>query len=150
MTAQPQATHSDRDHAREALEHVCARGDYEAAREYYSPDFIDHVNEMESRGQEGIRHSVGLYLLVFTDLRIRVEDQIVEGDRVVSRWTAEGTNRGKHIRLPGITISHFADGKIVEDWTSSDNLGLLRQLGLWRTLLLGAAWPAPEVKRRRE
>ena len=35
MTAQPQTTHSDRDHAREALERVCARGDYEAARDYY-------------------------------------------------------------------------------------------------------------------
>jgi predicted ester cyclase len=125
---------------------VCARGDFDAAREYYSPDFIDHVNEMEYRGQEGIRQSVGLYLLVFTDLRIRVEDQIVEGDRVVSRWIADGTNRGKHIRLPGITISHIADGKIVEDWTSSDNLGLLRQLGLRRTLLLGVDWLAAQVK----
>jgi predicted ester cyclase len=149
MTAQPQTTRSDREHAREALEHVCARGDLEAARDFYSPDFIDHVNEMEYRGQDGIRQSVSLYHLVFTDLRIRVEDQIVEGDRVVSRWTAEGTNRGKRIRLPGITISHLADGKIVEDWTSSDNLGLLRQLGPWRTLLLGAAWLAAHVKRRR-
>jgi predicted ester cyclase len=149
MSTQPQTTNSDRDHAREALERVCARGDFEAAREYYSPDFIDHVNEMEYRGQEGIRQSVGLYHLVFTDLRIRVEDQMVEGDRVVSRWTAEGTNRGRHIRLPGMTISHIADGKIVEDWTSSDNLGLLRQLGPWRTLWLGVDWLAARVKGRR-
>ena len=149
MTAQPQTTRSDADHAREALESVCARGDFEAARDYYSPDFIDHVNEMEYRGQEGIRQSVGLYHLVFTDLSIRVEDQIVEGDRVVSRWTAEGSNRGKRIRLPGITISHIAGGKIVEDWTSSDNLGLLRQLGPWRTLLLGVDWLVAQVKRRR-
>jgi len=149
MSTQPQTTSSDRDHAREALERVCARGDFEAAREYYSSDFIDHVNEMEYRGQDGIRQSVGLYHLVFTDLRIRVEDQIVEGDRVVSRWTAEGTNRGKGLRLPGITISHIADGKIVEDWTSSDNLGLLRQLGPWRTLLLGVDWLAAQVKGRR-
>jgi predicted ester cyclase len=149
MTAQPQTTSSDRDHAREALEQVCARGDFEAARNYYSPDFIDHVNEMEYRGQDGIRQSVALYHLVFTDLRIRVEDQIVERDRVASRWTAEGTNRGKHIRLPGITISHIADGKIVEDWTSSDNLGLLRQLGPRRTLLLGVDWLVTQVKERR-
>jgi predicted ester cyclase len=149
MTTQSETARSDRDHAREALERVCARGDFDAAREYYSPDFIDHVNEMEYRGQEGIRQSVGLYHLVFADLCIRVEDQIVEGDRVVSRWTAEGTNRGKYLRLPGITISHIADGKIVEDWTSSDNIGLLRQLGPWRTLLLGVDWLAAQVKRRR-
>jgi predicted ester cyclase len=149
MTTQPETASSARDHAREALERVCARGDFDAARDYYSPDFVDHVNEMEYRGQEGIRQSVGLYLLVFTDLRIRVEDQIVEGDRVVSRWTAEGTNRGKRLRLPGITISHISDGKIVEDWTSSDNLGLLRQLGLWRTLLLGVDSLVARAKRRR-
>ena len=149
MSTQPETAQSDRDHAREALERVCARGDFEAAREYYSPDFIDHVNEMEYRGQDGIRQSVGLYQLVFTDLRIHVEDQIVDGDRVVSRWTAEGTNRGKSIRLPGITISHIADGKIVEDWTSSDNLGLLRQLGPRRTLLLGFDWLVAQVKQRR-
>src|SRR5436190_6015428 len=149
MTAQSQTTHSDRDRAREALERVCARGDFDASRDYYSADFIDHVNEMEYRGQEGIRQSVGLYHLVFTDLRIRVEDQVVEGDRVVSRWTAEGTNRGKLIRLPGISISHLANGKIVEDWTSSDNLGLLRQLGPWRTLLLGVDWLVAQAKGRR-
>jgi hypothetical protein len=43
MTTQPQTARSDREHAREALERVCARGDFDAARDYYSPDFIDHV-----------------------------------------------------------------------------------------------------------
>src|ERR1700730_6079701 len=148
MSAQPETAGSDRERARHALERVCARGDFDAARDYYSADFVDHVNEMEYRGQDGIRRSVGLYLLVFADLRIRVEDQVVEGYRVVSRWTAEGTNRGKTIRLPGITISQFADGKIVEDWTSSDNLGLLRQLGPRRTLLLGVDWLVARAKKR--
>ena len=58
MTTQPETASSDRDHAREALERVCARGDFEAAGDYYSADFIDHVNETEYRGQEGIRESV--------------------------------------------------------------------------------------------
>jgi hypothetical protein len=48
MTAHPQTAHSDRDRAREALERVCARGDFEAAREYYSPEFIDHVTRFVS------------------------------------------------------------------------------------------------------
>ena len=37
-------------------------------------------------------------------------------------------------------ISRIEDGEIVEDWSASDNLGVLRQLGPWRTLLLGLAW----------
>lgn len=40
------------------------------------------------------------------------------------------------MRLRGIVISRFEEGKIVEDWASSDTLGLARQLGVWRSLLL--------------
>jgi ketosteroid isomerase-like protein len=90
-------------------------------------------------GTRGSGESLGLYQLLFRDgdLRIRVEDQIAEGDRVVSRWVAEGHNRGRPLRLWGITISHIADGEIVEDWSASDNLDVLRQLGPRRLLLLG-------------
>ena len=42
--------------------------------------------------------------------------------------------------LPGITISRFEDGKIAEDWTVSDNLGLLRQIGVRRALALAARY----------
>ena len=90
----------------------------------------------------GIAESLALYQLLFADgdLRIRVVDQIGEGDRVVSRWVAEGHNRRRKLRLWGITISHFADQEIVEDRSASDNLDVLRQLGLRRALLLGLDW----------
>lgn len=130
------------DLARHALEQVCSGSDPSAAVGVYSPDFHDHVNAREYRGHEGIRQSLGLYQLVFTDgdLRIRVEDQVSEGERVASRWVAEGHNRGRPIRIWGIVISRIEDGEIVEDWAASDNLHLIRQLGPWRLLLLGLAW----------
>ena len=124
-------------HARTALEQVCARGDLARARELYADDFIDHVNALEFRGQEGIARSVALYRAIFPDLRIDVVDQLVEDDRVASRWVLRGTHRGRPVTLPGITISRFADARIAEDWTTSDNLALLRQLGLRRGLALG-------------
>ena len=40
------------------------------------------------------------------------------------------------MELWGIVISRFADGKIIEDWAASDTLTLVRQLGVWRSLLL--------------
>jgi predicted ester cyclase len=128
--------------ARHALERVCSNADPAAAAGVYSRDFLDHVNARDYRGHDGIRESLSLYQLVFRDgdLRIRVEDQVAEGDRVVSRWTAEGHNRGRRLRLWGITISHIAGGEIVEDWSASDNSDLLRQLGVRRTLLLGLDW----------
>jgi predicted ester cyclase len=130
------------DLARHALEQVCSGSDAAAAVGVYSPDFHDHVNAREYRGYDGIRRSLGLYQLVFSDgdLRIRVEDQVSEGERVASRWVAEGHNRGRAIRIWGIVISRVEDGEIVEDWAASDNLELIRQLGPWRTLLLGIAW----------
>jgi hypothetical protein len=128
--------------ARHALERVCAGSDPSAAVGVYSPDFRDHVNAAEYRGHEGIRQSLGLYQLVFSDgdLRISVEDQVTEGDRVASRWVAEGHNRGRPIRIWGIVISRIEGGEIVEDWAASDNLQLIRQLGPWRLLLLGLEW----------
>jgi predicted ester cyclase len=134
---------SDRaDLARHALEQVCSGSDPSAAFGVYSRDFHDHVNASEYRGHDGIRQSLGLYQLVFSDgdLRIRVEDQVSEGERVASRWVAEGHNRGRPIRIWGIVISRIEDGEIVEDWAASDNLQLIRQLGPWRLFLLGVAW----------
>ena len=136
------ATSYPTDLARHALEQVCAGSDASAAVGVYSPEFHDHVNAREYRGYDGIRQSLGLYQLVFSDgdLRIRVEDQVTEGQRVASRWVAEGHNRGRTIRIWGIVISRIEDGEIVEDWAASDNLDLIRQLGPWRTLRLGIAW----------
>jgi predicted ester cyclase len=124
--------------ARRAIEEVCARGDFEKAAQFYSPDFRDHVNDLEYHGLDGVRESVSLYRSVLPDLEITVEDQLVDEDRVASHWTATGTNRGRRVTIRGITISHVVEGKIVEDWGYSDTAGLLRQLGLLRSAALGA------------
>jgi predicted ester cyclase len=128
--------------ARDALERVCSGSDPSAAVGVYSRDFHDYVNAAEYRGHDGIRKSLGLYQLVVSDgdLRIHVEDQVTEGDRVASRWVAEGHNRGRPVRIWGIVISRVDGGEIVEDWAASDSLDLVRQLGPWRTLLLGIAF----------
>lgn len=127
-------------HARTALEQVCARGDLARARDLYAEDFVDHVNALEFRGQEGIAKSVALYRAIFPDLRIDVVDQVADDDRVVSRWVLHGTHHGRHVTLPGITISRFENDRIAEDWTVSDNLGLLRRLGVRRGLALAARY----------
>jgi predicted ester cyclase len=129
---------SQSDHAREALEQVCARGNLQRARELYAEDFIDHVNTLDFHGHDGIARSVALYRALFPDLEIRVLDQTADGDRVTSRWMLHGTHKGRAVTLPGITISRFENGKIAEDWTVSDNLELLRRLGVRRGLALAA------------
>ena len=141
MAAVPVTT-DDRELARHALEKVCSGSDPSAAAGVYSRDFRDHVNARDYEGHDGIRKSLALYQLVFRDgdLSIRVEDQVSEGDRVVSRWVAEGHNRGRPLRTWGIVVSRIENGEIAEDWAASDSLDLIRQLGIRRSILLAVDW----------
>lgn len=122
--------------AKGAIERVCSGTGLDPASRYYSPAFRDHVNDLEFHGLEGVRRSVNMYKSALSDIVITVEEQLVDGDRVTSRFVVMGTNHGRRVRFNGIAISRFENGLIVEDWSVTDTLGMLRQLGLWRALAL--------------
>jgi predicted ester cyclase len=128
--------------AKAALERVCSGANLDPASRYYSAEFVDHVNDLEFSGLDGAEQSIALYKQALSNLQIRVHEQLVEGNRVTSRFTVSGSCRGRHVRFGGITISRFEVGLIVEDWSMIDTLSMARQLGLWRTLWLA-------VKQRR-
>jgi steroid delta-isomerase-like uncharacterized protein len=107
--------------------------------EVYSPDLVWHEPEGDVRGSEEAKQYVGMYLEAFPDTNFTIEDMIAEGDKVVTRWTARGTHRGelqgiaptnKQVTITGITVHRIEGGKIVEEWDSGDNLGLMQQLGV--------------------
>ena len=90
-------------------------------------------------GPEGIKQFVQIYRTAFPDVHITINDQIADGDKVVTRWTATGTHKGqlmgiaatnKHATVTGVDIARFHDGKVVEAWASYDMYGLLQQLGV--------------------
>jgi len=120
------ATPTNRDIARTALEQVCARGDMLLAPSCYAEDFADHFANAEYHGLEGVQRSTALYRALFDDLAFEVVDQVAEHDRVASRWVLTGSNRGRDVRLWGITLSHLRDGRIIEDRTGFDSLEPLR------------------------
>ena len=126
---------NNREVARTAIEQVCARGDMDLAPSCYADDFADYFASSEYHGLEGVRKSTELYRQLFDDLRFEVVDQVAEGDRVANRWVLTGTNRGRPVKLWGITLSRLRDGRIAEDWTGFDSLELVRQLGVIRTVL---------------
>lgn len=129
--------HDFAERARQAIEIVCA-GDLSHMEDFYSPDFVDHVNDMIFRGYQGGEESVAFYRALFRGLEMGAEEQISEGDRVATRWILQGTYHGRRVTLRGITISRFGqDGRILEDHGHTDSIALLRQLGISRTLLLG-------------
>ena len=119
-----------------ALERVCSGAGLDPPSRYYSPKFVDHVNSLKFYGLEGIRLSLELYTNVLSDIKIEVVDQLVEGNRVTSRFVIKGVNRGRQAHFNGITISRFENGLIIEDWSVTDTISMLRQLGLWRSILV--------------
>ena len=75
----------------------------------------------------------------FPDLHVAVEHMVATDDELAFAYTVTGTQRGplmghpatgKTVSFRGMQISRFdSDGKLVERWGSSDELGMLRQLG---------------------
>jgi len=68
-----------------------------------------------------------------------VEDVIAEEDRVVVRWTAQGTQQGellgvpptgKQVTVTGIDVYRIENGRTAEHWGNFDQLGMLQQLGV--------------------
>jgi steroid delta-isomerase-like uncharacterized protein len=126
--------------ARQVLE-VFGSGDLDVLDELVSANAVDHDTQNPNgniRGPEGSKLTIAMYREAFPDLRMKVEDQIAVGDKVVTRWTAIGTHDGDLPGLPasgnkstvtGIGIDRFEDGKIVEAWTNWDTLGMMQQLG---------------------
>ena len=128
-------------------EEIFNQGNLALADEIFSPDFTWHEAHLPPlpQGPESIKTFATVLRGAFPDLHLNLEDIVAEGDRVVNRWTFQGTHQGEFYGVPptgrtvsisGIDIWRVRDGKIVENQQVVDNLGLLQQLG---------AIPQPEL-----
>src|SRR5712691_12698889 len=126
--------------ARRVNDEVWSGGRLEVIDELIADDFVTTVvgAPEQIRGRQGFREFVVMYRTAFPDLRITVDEQIAEGDIVVTRWTATGRNEGELMGMPatgkqattaGVNINRISSGKLVEGWGLFDQLGLLQQLG---------------------
>lgn len=126
---------------RRLLEEVMSGGKLGLLDELVAADYVDHdpANPPDlPAGREGLKQLVSGYRAAFPDVKMTVEDQIAQGDKVVTRWTARGTHKGdlmgisatgKQVTITGIFIDRVAGGKLVESWANWDTLGMLQQLG---------------------
>jgi hypothetical protein len=78
MAVRMKSEHDYAAQARQAIEIVCS-GDVLRMEEFYSPDFVDHVNNMTFHGYEGGRESLAFYGTLFKGYRMGVEEQVTEG-----------------------------------------------------------------------
>jgi steroid delta-isomerase-like uncharacterized protein len=93
-------------------------------------------------GPEGTKQIVTMYRNAFPDVHFTIDEQIAEGDRVVTRWTAHGTHQGELAGIPatgnlstvtGITVDRIVNGKIAESWGIFDQFRMMQQLGVIST-----------------
>jgi predicted ester cyclase len=113
-----------------------------AVDEICSGDFVQHnAYGEEVRGLENYKKRVADLCRACPDLHFVVDDVVVEGDKVASRWTMTGTQMGdlhhavdlpatgRKVTAQWIAIDRIEDGKFVESWEKFDTLGMMRQLG---------------------
>jgi len=114
-------------------------GDLSVVDDYYAPEYVRHSVDPERRGREYLKESILSLRRGFPDLVAQIDAFVVEGDTVVTRWSATGTHLGEFLGFPatgtpittsGVVISRFEDGKIVEDWATWNALDVLRDLGV--------------------
>ena len=109
---------------------------------YYTSGYVRHKPPFpDIDGLAAAKKFVAESRKSYPDQYVTIHEVIVEGNKVVSRWTFEGTQlgesptthvsgTGKKIAFNGCNVAHWENGKIVEEWEHSDWLILLHQFGV--------------------
>ena len=108
--------------------------------ELMDPNFIEH-NPLpgQTPGSDGMKQMMGMFFAAFPDLDSTVDLLVAEGDVVAGRMTTTGTHTGDFMGIPAtgkrvsfteIHIVRIANGRAVEHWGNSDDMGMMQQLGV--------------------
>jgi predicted ester cyclase len=126
---------------------VFGDGIYAAADQLMASDILNHgPGSPPNTGTDGIKRQAQLLRTAIPDLGVELHDQIAEGDRVASRWSASGTSAGplqlpsgtigptgNHIAFDEIRIDRHSGDRIAESWWIPDRMTLWQQLGVLPT-----------------
>ena len=114
-------------------------GNFDVVDELAHPNYVYRNPNEELRGAEAVKGLFAAYRTGFPDFHVQVDQRVAQGDRMIQAFTLTGTHRGEFMGIPatgkaikvhGFVMSHFADGKIVEEWEVIDQLAFLEQLGV--------------------
>ena len=116
------------------------KGNFDLFREAVAADCVDHdPGPGQGPGPEGYRQYFSGLREAFPDLSVAPDTLVADEESLAFAYTMTGTHRGvlmgiaptgKKVSIRGLQISKFRDGKMVERWGSSDQLGMLQQLGV--------------------
>lgn len=120
-------------------EEVINQGRLEVLDEILAPDIVDHDPAPDQGpGPKGFKDFFTTMRAAFPDIQVTGETMVADGDQLAVAYRMEGTHQGefmglaptgRKVSIRGLQIARFADGQAVERWGSSDQLGMLQQLG---------------------
>lgn len=126
---------------RRFIHEVLTEGKIDAAGEFFWEDMVEHVPlPGQGPGLDGLKDVLRGLRAAFPDMKWTVEEQIAEGDKVVTRFEWTGTHcgvflgipaTGRSVRIWGMVIDRFVGGKIKDTRILMDSLGLMMQLGVF-------------------
>ncbi|HWD09842.1 MAG TPA: ester cyclase [Actinomycetota bacterium] len=128
--------------ARKFINDCISDDNWDIAPEVLSEDLVIYhpsVPGGKLAGRDAVVQVFQAYRAGFPDMKITIEDEIAEDNKVVVQWRALGTQTGdlfgipptgKSVNVPAVSILRISDGKIVEDHISEDTMGMMKQLGV--------------------
>jgi predicted ester cyclase len=125
--------------SRRFIEEAFNQGNLEVIDEIVAPGFVDHDPMLGDQDAEGAKQSIAGYRAAFPDLHCTIEDIVDAGDKVIYRWSAQGTFENEIMGLQpthekgdpvkGITIDRYEGDKCAESWSQWDTLTFMRDIG---------------------
>ena len=122
------------------LINVWNTGEFSRTDEWLADDYTSHQRLAgQPEGREGFHRAAQWFRTVFSEFVFTIDFMVSEGDRLVGRWSGQGTHAGdflgiaatgKVIHLTGFDALRIAHGLVVEVWHQEDMVGLLRQMGV--------------------
>ncbi len=126
--------------ALERMAELVNTGDLDHFDEVVDQDAVDHDPAPDQKpGPEGFKDFFGVLLGAFPDLKLTPETVVSDDEHVCMAYTITGTHQGDFNGIPatgqpisarGVEIVKFRDGKLIERWGSSDEMGIMKQLGM--------------------
>jgi predicted SnoaL-like aldol condensation-catalyzing enzyme len=107
--------------------------------ELIAPSYVNYDFPAPAPGPEGLKMIIGLFQAAFPDMRVTIEEELAEGNKVITRGYFSGSHQGdfqgipptgRQIKVKYIDIWRVENGKLVENWVQMDQLGLMQQLGV--------------------
>ncbi|MCF6171125.1 MAG: ester cyclase [Bacteroidales bacterium] len=114
-------------------------GNFQGIEEVLHPDFELRMTPeyTPEKGIGSFQESITKWRTAYPDFHIDIREWVFDSGKAAALWTITATNNGpgthpptgKHIKVSGMSIVHFEDGKIRDEWIASNDLLWMTQLG---------------------